>query len=159
LFGNIAIVAQLIGALPVPEGKMGSLLCASYIFPIGTLLGAFFLIALAKEVKHVTLTETHLLVCGFFTTARIDLRGVISVEESNILNLATIEVKFEYETQFGKSIQFLPAGSLFTWGPAVSSVDLRHAAARALCLHLDHDGALIPTPMPQKEIQEGIKEL
>src|SRR5438445_274445 len=120
LFANVALLAMLIGLLPIPEGKKGSVLFLSNIFPVGTLLGAYFLIALANELKHVTLTENHVVIRGFFTTVHITLGDIVSVEESKILNLSTVVTEFEHETPFGKSVQFVPAGFLFYWGPAPS---------------------------------------
>lgn len=72
------------------------------------LLGTMLLYVFGMKLKRVELHDDALLVSNYFRQVAIPLSAVVKVSESRFINIHPVWITFRQETEFGRTIMFMP---------------------------------------------------
>jgi hypothetical protein len=112
------------GAPPPPEMKK--------VFLGGWLLGSGFIYWFCVRLKRVRIDDEALYISNYLKEVRVPLRDIAEVSENRWVNIHPVTIEFRSDTEFGRSIMFMPQMRWsFGWSSHPVVAELREAARRA----------------------------
>ena len=127
----VATIAMFAGVLRVDPGKdfAGD---PKWILLLAAVAGGVSIYWFCLRLKRVEIDSEALYISNFLGEISVPLRDVSEVRENRWVNIRPVTITFHHDTEFGRSIVFMPTMKLllpFTSHPVVA--ELRSAVARA----------------------------
>ena len=83
------------------------------------------------RLKQVRIDEEALYISNFVKEVRVPLWDIAEVTENRWVNIHPVTIEFRNDTEFGRSIVFMPKVRWFGWSSHPVVAELREAARRA----------------------------
>ena len=112
------------GTPPGPEMK--------WMFLGILLVGSAFIYWFCARLKQVRIDDEALYISNYLKEVRVPLREIAEVSENRWVNIHPVTIEFQRDTEFGRSVVFMPKMRWFGgWSSHPVVAELREAARRA----------------------------
>jgi hypothetical protein len=113
------------------KGGVNSILEVRWIFLVVVLLAAASVYWFCIRLKQVRIDDEALYISNYLKEVRVPLRDIAEVTENRWVNIHPVTIAFQSDTEFGRSILFMPQIRWFGWSSHPVVGELREAARRA----------------------------
>lgn len=126
------LVKVVVPTLWIPGFGAIAVFSGDFRFYVAWIIGSLFILWLAVPLKEVSVEGDELLVSGLRRKVNLPISEVKDVSENAWISGRPITVHFKNKTAFGKSVMFIPSGTVLNpFTPHPTLIELRRRILKA----------------------------